>query len=141
MTIVELPEILFSHAEMAEWGENRIRQDVDAGAMSSVTISVPEGRVMFIYEYKIGDIPLNIFYLTWRSVRNAIEKELLLGTEQTNFKKNPFPLLIAKGDTGKIVMRNTDVVSRTFEMTYNYFLIQYDMLEKLKDIIGWKFKV
>jgi len=141
MTIVELPEILFSHAEMAEWGEDRIRQDVAAGSTSSISISVPEGKVMFIYEYKIGDIPLNIFYLTWRSVRNAIEKELLLGTEQTNFKKNPFPLLIVKSGSGSIVVRNTDVVTQTYEMTYNYFLIQYDMLEKLKEVTGWKFKV
>jgi hypothetical protein len=141
MPVVGLNEIVFSHAEMAEWGEERIRQDIAAGETASITISVPEGRVMFIYEYKIGDIPINIFYMRWSGIRNVVEKELLIGTEQTNFSKRPFPLPIAKGNSGTIKVRNSDVVTRTFEMTYNYFLIQYDMLEKLKEITGWKFRV
>ncbi|MHA1852579.1 MAG: hypothetical protein ACTSUF_03620 [Candidatus Heimdallarchaeaceae archaeon] len=141
MNIVSLLEILFSYAEMAEFGQLRLKGEIAAGATTKFTVSVPYNQPMFIYRYKFGDIPINVFNFRWESARNEREQTILLGTEHTNFDTRPFPFLIAKGTSTKVVVENTDNVARTFEMTIDYFTISETYLPKLEEMLGWKFQV
>jgi hypothetical protein len=141
MTIVELPEIMFSYVEMAEFTQYRIRQDIAAGAKASIAVPVPYNRVWFIYRYKFGDIVADVLNFRWNGIRNARTNMVLLGAEHTNFDTIPMPYLIAKGTSGQVVVTNTDTVERTFEMTLDICSIDEMMMPKLKSMLGWKFKI
>jgi len=141
MTVVTLSEIVFSHSEMAENGQIRLRQAVDAGGKANLSIPIQGQRVRFIYQWRIGDIPANVFYLNFMNVRNWNGNRVLLGTEQLNHPTNPFPFLIVKGSDGVIAIENTDVAERTFEITLDYFDIPYMLIEQLEKYINWKFEL
>ena len=141
MSIVTLPEILFSHSEMAEFSQLRLRQDIATGATATINVPVPQNQPMFIYRYKFGDIPVNIFNFRWQSARNEREQTILLGTEHINFDNRPFPFLICKGTSTNVVVENTDAATRTFEMTISYFTISETYLPVLEKMLNWKFKV
>ena len=141
MSIVELSEVLFSHSEMSEFCQHRIRQNITAGEKVSVALRVPYNRIWFIYRYKFGDITVNVFNFNWQGIRNAREKVILLGTEHTNFDTKPMPFLIAKGTSGMVTVENTDGQDRTFEMTLDILEIHENMVKEHEKIMGWKFKV
>jgi len=140
MTEVELMEIIFSHAEMAEFGQKRMRQALAAGERASIPITIPDNKIMFVYRYRFGDIPVNIFNFAFNA-RNSDGSSILLGTEHLNFDTKPFPLLICKGDGSGVTVVNNDVISRDFEMTYDYFIINEQLIPVLEEMLGWKFKV
>jgi len=141
MGIVELREILFSHSEMAEFRQYRIREDIDAGTKSRFSLPVPYNYVWFIYRYKFGDIAVNTFNLNWEAVRNARTEVILLGTEHLNFDTKPIPYLIAKNTSGTVVVENTNAATRTFEMTLDVCEIHETMIKEIEKILGWVFKV
>jgi len=141
MSIVTLQEILFSHAEMAEFGQLRLRQDIAAGATATINVPVPQNQPMFIYRYRFGDIAANIFNFRWQAARNEREQTILLGTEHINFDNRPFPFLICKGTSTNVIVENTDAATRTFEMTISYFTMSEMYIPKLEGILNWKFQV
>lgn len=141
MTIVELKEVVFSHAEMAEFTQYRIHQIITAGDKVSITLPVPYNRIWFIYRYKFGDITVNVLNFNWQGVRNARENVVLLGTEHTNFDTRPVPFLIAKGTSGKVTVENTSGQDSVFEMTLDVCEIHENMVKELQKMLEWKFKV
>lgn len=138
MTIVNLPEIIVSHAEIFEFGEERFRQTIPAGATVRIPVIVGPNKIRFIYEWKFGNIQVNSFLFRWDNTRNYREVNLLLGTESTNFPVRPFPFLIIKEGGGTIVVQNTTGGDLDFEMQIEFFETIRQFVEDLQKQIGWK---
>jgi len=137
--VLNLEEIIASHHELFEFGEERIRGAVDAGAQVRFAITVPANKIRFIFWYKVGNITIDVLNMRWDGVRNVVEKDLLLGTEQLNEPTRPFPFLVAKeGSNGAVVVTNTDTVSRTFELTYHYFDTIPEFIKAVSKFLGWE---
>lgn len=138
MTIVELPEIIASHGELFNFGSERIQQNIAAGQIARIPIAVGHNKIRVIYEYKFGNITVNVLNFRWDNIRNAIERNLLLGTEQINFPVRPFPFLIVKEGNGFVVVQNTAATAQVFEMTIEYFETIKEFIERLEKYLKWK---
>lgn len=138
MAVIGLEEIVASHAELFEFGQERIRQVITAGSNVSIPIVVGSNKIRFIYEFKFGNITANVINFRWDNVRNAVERNLLLGTEQLNFTNRPFPYLIIKEGRGYVVVQNIGGQDVTFEMTIDYFETIKQFVEDIGKYLKWK---
>ncbi|MFH1364943.1 MAG: hypothetical protein ABIH52_04820 [Candidatus Aenigmatarchaeota archaeon] len=138
MSVIELPEIVASHGELFEFGTYRIREYVTAGKKTRIAIPGYTNKIMFIYEFKFGDLTANAFNFRWDLARNVVERDLLLGDEQINFVTRPFPLIIIKEKGAAIFVENTSGQDAYFEMSFDYFLTVKEFVERLEKFVHWK---
>lgn len=138
MTIVTPTELIVSHLEICEFGQERFRETLAAGEIKRIPITVGHNKIRFIYRMFFGDITANVFNFRFDNTRNAIEKNILLGTEQTNFDTRFFPFLIVKEGRGIMVVQNTDTEERDFECTIHYLETIKEFVERMQKATGWK---
>lgn len=137
MTIANLQEIIASHGELFNFGVYRIRQEIAAGAKVRIPIPGYVNKIMFIYEYRFGDLTANAFNMRFDGARNVVERDLNVGTEQLNHVTKPFPFIIIKEIGASIVVENTGATAE-FQMSLYYFTTLKEFLERIEKYIRWK---
>ncbi len=137
MTIINLPEIIASHSELFEFDVYRIRQEIAAGAKVRIRIPGSANKIMFIYEYRYGDLTANAFNMRFDGCRNVVERDLNVGTEQLNHITRPFPFIIIKETGASIVVENTGATAN-FEMSLYFFVTIKEFVDRIEKYIKWK---
>lgn len=142
MTVVNLPEIVFSHSELCENGQMRLRESLAPSSKTKLTITVGSDKVRFIYAWRIGDSAANIFYLNFVGVRNWDGNRVLIGQEQQWLTNHCFPFLIAKGSDGYVEVENSSSqTTDCFEITLDYFDIDAKLIKVIEKYTKWDFKM
>ena len=109
-------ELLYSISSWGEFGQKRYRYTLSAGETRRTSLVVPRGRYWVVFRYKFGDLTADTINFRFNHIRNYFEENILIGTELLNFEVEPKPFLLICGESGEIVVENTDTVSRDFSI-------------------------
>jgi len=127
--------LFFSIENYGEFGQRRIRETLNAGEKRRIPFTVPAGSWMCITKWRFGDLTANVFNFRFDGCRNVWEQDILIGTELLNFVTEPNPYVIVSGNSGAIIVENTDTEERDFEMVYDFYLIDSEIRGRLREMI------
>jgi len=113
----------------------RYRETLSAGEKRRISLVVPRGRWWLIFRYRMGDIVADTINFRFDHVRNYFEQDILIGTELLNHTVWPKPYISVSGDSGAIVVENTDDESRDFSIVLDFIIIDDEIAGRIRSLI------
>jgi len=131
-------ELYFSLSKWGEFGQKRFRGTLSPGEKRNINIPVPAGRRWLIFKYRFGDMTPNVINFRFNGVRNYFEENILLGSELISSSGGhpvePKPYIVISG-AGTIVLENTDIVSRDYEIVLDFIVINKEIAGRIREFV------
>ena len=126
--------LLFSLGCWGEFGMRRFQAVLNPGEKRTIPITVPVGRYYVVTKIRFGDITADTINFRFDNCRGYFEQDILIGTELLNFPTEPEQYIVISG-TGKMVIQNTDNVTRNFSIVLDFILMDNEIMGKLREMI------
>ena len=118
----------------------RFQAVLNPGEKRTIPITVPTGRHYVVTKIRFGDITADTINFRFDNCRGYFEQDILIGTELLNFPTEPEQYIVISG-TGKMVVENTDTVSRNFSIVIDFILLDDEIQGKIRELIYAKREV
>ena len=130
----ELP-LLFGLENFGEFGMKRFSATLQPNEKRRIPIPVPAGRRWLVFRFRMGDIVADTINFRFDSCRGYFEQNILIGTELLNHPTWTKPYISISGNSGAIVVENTDNVDRDFSIVLDFYIITDEFAGKIRELI------
>ena len=140
----DLEDTIFSHSEIAEYGQLSLVFTATANKTTKEDISPLANRIRFIHGWRTDTVlTSNTCDLHFSGVRNWRGNKIRISTANQSRNNHIYPLLIVKGSEATLNIDETAGGDQTVSIILDYFDIPNDpvMIEAMEKYVGFKFKV
>ena len=140
----DVESIIFSHSEIAEYGQISLSFSAVGGVTTRQDISPLANRIRFITGWRTDTVlTSNTCYLHFSNVRNFRGERILITTANQARNNRMYPFLITKGSQATMNVDETSGSAQTVNILLDYFDIPNDpvMIKSMEDFVKFKFKV
>ena len=134
----KLEDLIFSHSEIANYGQ--YSADITTTAGDKLTVTLPDlgNKILFLVGWRATGVTTSTCFLSFENVRGWDGQRIELVTANMTRDNKFFPYIICKGNEVRLNIEDTSIAAQVLSLLLDFFTIPNDsvMLDALEKYVG-----